>query len=122
MLTAESKQIHLNFESEENFMTSISLIELVELFGDFFNEDITVTVHGKKYLLDITNSECGVMNCLLDTRKEFYGHAEFENRINNLQEEIKARNVKRREESDREYEKYLENYWYEEHCETVCGY
>lgn len=103
-------------------MKNISLIELVELFADYFDEDITVTVNGKKYCLDITNSECGVMNCLMDTKKKFYDDNDLENRINNLQEEIKARNVKRREERDREYEKYLEDYWYEEHCEMVCNY
>lgn len=103
-------------------MKNISLIELAELFADYFDEDITVTVNGKNYLLDITNGEFGVINCLIDTKKEFYDDNDLENRINNLQEEIKARNVKRREEADREYEKYLEDYWYEEHCEMVCNY
>lgn len=103
-------------------MKNISLIELVELFVDYFNEDITVIINEKKYRLDITNSECGVMNCLMDTKKKFYDDNDLENRINNLQEEIKERNAKQREESDREYEKYLEDYWYEEHCETVCNY
>lgn len=97
-------------------------ISLVELVMDNFDEDITVTINGKNYRLDITNNELGVMNCLIDTEKEFYGDSDLNKHINNLQEEIKERNAKRREERDRGYERYLEDYWYEEHCEMVCNY